>query len=105
MMLSERQKHLASEVNRCVRGAGGSVISWPQERRLRFTVMDEGIGEQLLEQLGRYGLFGSRIGMVERVGPDGIGMATLYEIELPREPAPQPAPAVTPRGQGRALPR
>ena len=55
---------------------------------MRFVVADEGVGEQLLEQLGRYGLYGSRVGMVERVMPDGIGMATIFEIELPREPKP-----------------
>jgi hypothetical protein len=58
---------------------------------MRFVVMDEGVGEQLIEQLARHALYGSRVGMVERVLPDGPRMVTMYEIELPREKPTAPA--------------
>jgi hypothetical protein len=89
-MLTERQRRHRDEIIDTVRGAGGFPVSWPNEPTVRFEILDEDIGQQLVNGFAGYGMRGVYLGSLTRVIPGGIADCFAYEVRLPREQKPPP---------------
>src|SRR5215470_2180088 len=96
-MLSERQKHLASEISRECRRHGAWLTSWPRSRYLTYEVLDEDVGAQLARGFQGYGMLTCFVGAITRVTPTGVVPAFAFQVTLPRDKplaAPRPFDAL-----------
>jgi hypothetical protein len=87
-MLSEQQKAYRDEINRCVRGAGGWMTSWPHSRYVTFEILSQDIGNQLMEQLTKAGLPTVYLSTVMRTVPDGVSECFAFQTTLPKDKPP-----------------
>ena len=63
-------------------------MSWPGEPSVRFEILDEDIGQQIVDGFARYGMRGTYLGSLTRVVPGGIAPCFAFEIRLPRDKPP-----------------
>jgi hypothetical protein len=86
MMLSERQR-TAESLAREIGLMGGWVVSpMPLDgnSKLRFQVIDKD-RDAVIEKLSSWNWSPAFVSVLPRVCPDGMKLASLYEIDLPRE--------------------
>jgi hypothetical protein len=92
MLLNERQQKATALAREMAKMPGVWVTSplpLDDRARFRFQVLDSNRNEAL-QMLTDWGWSPSFCGTLPRVCPDGMKLASLYEIDLPRERQPVP---------------